>query len=129
MKHMSAGTGGSSSTRTHTHLNRTESYQPNNVGSTRYMIPYFPISIDIDAHNLDTVSNPSSSSHFMKDIPPNISQVRTWSTSKNSGHCLECHNGSHLENRDKAISSKLFRKSSDRKNMVRNLNSYDMTNI
>ena len=45
-------------------------------------------------------------------------------TSKKSGHCLECHNGSHSENRDKATSSKPFRKSS-RQNMVRNLNSYD----
>ena len=45
-------------------------------------------------------------------------------TSKKSGHCLECHNGSHSENRDKATSSKPFRKLS-RHNTVRNLNSYD----
>ena len=37
---------------------------------------------------------------------------------------MECHNGSHLENRDKPTSSKPFRKSS-RQNMVRNLNFYD----
>ena len=36
----------------------------------------------------------------------------------NSGHCLECHNGSHSENRDKPTSSKPFRKSS-RQTMVR----------
>ena len=51
-------------------------------------------------------------------------KTRTRRTSKNSGHCLECHNGSHSENRDKPTSSKPFRKSS-RQNMVRNLNSYD----
>jgi hypothetical protein len=52
-----------------------------------------------------------------------FTKTRTQLTSKNSGHCLECHNGSHSENRDKAASSKPFRKSS-RQNMVRNLNSY-----
>ena len=51
-------------------------------------------------------------------------KTRTLLTSKNSGHCLECHNRSHSENRDKATSSKPFRKSS-RQNMARNLHSYD----
>ena len=51
-------------------------------------------------------------------------KTRTRPTSKNSGHCLECHNGSHSENRDEATLSKPFRKSS-RQNMVRNLNFYD----
>jgi hypothetical protein len=50
--------------------------------------------------------------------------TRTRLTSKNSGHCLECHNVSHSENRDKATSSKPFGKSS-RQNMVRILNLYD----
>ena len=51
-------------------------------------------------------------------------KTRTRLTSNKSGHCLECHNGHHSENRDKATSSKPFRKLS-RHNTVRNLNSYD----
>jgi hypothetical protein len=51
-------------------------------------------------------------------------KTRTRLTSKNLGHCLEYHNGSHSENRDKATPSKPFRKSS-RQNMVRNLIFYD----
>ena len=72
----SASTAGSSSS----YSNRSESSQSNNVGKIFNMIPCFPISSDTDAHHLDTVSNPSSPSHFTKDIPFNISQVRTRST-------------------------------------------------
>ena len=51
-------------------------------------------------------------------------KTRTRLTSKNLGHCLECHNGSHSENRDIATPFKPIRKSS-RQNVERNLNSYD----
>ena len=47
--------------------------------------------------------------------------TRTRPTSKNSDDYLECHTGSHSENRDKATPPKLVRKSS-RQNMMRNLN-------
>ena len=40
---------------------------------------------------------------------------------KNSGHCLECHTGSHSENGDKATPSKRVRKS----NMLLNLNNFN----
>jgi hypothetical protein len=59
------------------------------------------------------------------NVDPSItSNTRTRSTSKNAGHCLECHNGSQSENRDKATSFKPIRKSS-RQNIVRNLNFYE----
>ena len=64
------------------HLNRTESSQSNNVGKTSNMIPCFPTNSDTDAYHSDTVSNRSSTSHLTKYIPSNISQVRTWSTTK-----------------------------------------------
>ena len=78
----SAGTGGSSST----HSNPTKSYQPNNVRTTRYMIPCSPTSSDTAAHNFDTVSNASSPSHFTKNISSNVSQVRIRSTTKKLRH-------------------------------------------
>ena len=53
--------------------------------------------------------------------PSTTSNTRTRPTSKNSDHYLECHTGSHSENRDKATPPKLVRKSS-RQNMMRNLN-------
>ena len=82
------------------HLNRNESSHSNNVGSASNMIPCFPISIDTDAHHCDTVSNRSSPSHLTKDIPSNISQVRTQSTTEKLRHCLENHKGCHLRNGD-----------------------------
>jgi hypothetical protein len=57
------------------------------------MISCSPTSSDTAAHNLDTASNPSSQSHFTKDIPSNVLQVRTRSTTKKSHHCQENHNG------------------------------------
>ena len=51
------------------------------------MISCSPTSSDTAAHNLDTASNPSSQSHFTKDIPSNVLQVRTRSTTKKSHHC------------------------------------------
>ena len=62
------------------HLNRTESSHSNSVGSASNMIPCFPASNGTDAHHCDTISNRSSPSHFTKDSPSNISQVRTRST-------------------------------------------------
>ena len=87
-----ASTAGSSSS----HLNRTESSQSNNVGTTSTMIPCFPTSSDTDAHHCDTVSDRSSPSHLTKDIPFNISQVRTRSTTTKLKHCLENHKGYKL---------------------------------
>ena len=50
---------------------------------------------DTDTHHLDTVSNLSSPSHLKKNIPSNISEVRTRSTTKKLRHCLENHKGYH----------------------------------
>ena len=47
------------------------------------MKPCFPISSDTDVHHCNTVCNRSSPSYLTKDIPSNISQVRTRSTQKN----------------------------------------------
>ena len=68
------------------HLNRTESSHSNNVGSASNMIPCFPASNGTDAHHCDTISNRSSPSHFTKDSPSNISQVRTRPTTNNLCH-------------------------------------------
>jgi len=54
-----------------------ERSQSNNVGTTRNMIPCFPNRSNTDAHYLDTVSHFSPTPHLTKDIPSNISQVRT----------------------------------------------------
>ena len=62
------------------------------------MKPCFPISSDTDVHHCDTVCNRSSPSYLTKDIPSNISQVRTRSTTKKIRHCLENHKGYHLRN-------------------------------
>ena len=77
-----------------------ESSHWNNVGSASNMIPCFPASNGTDAHHCDTISNRSSPSHFAKDSPSNISQVRTRSTTKKLRHCLENHKGYHLRNDD-----------------------------
>ena len=50
-------------------------FSPNNVGTTRSMIPCSPTSSDTAAHNLDTASNPSSSPQFTEDIPSTVLQV------------------------------------------------------
>jgi hypothetical protein len=60
------------------------------------MIPWFPNMKDTDTHHLDTVSNLSSPSHLKKNIPSNISEVRTRSTTKKLRHCLENHKGYSL---------------------------------
>ena len=54
------------------HLNRTESFHPNNVGSASNMIPCFPASNGTDAHRCDTISNRSSPSHFTKASPSKL---------------------------------------------------------
>ena len=64
------------------------------------MKPCFPISSDTDVHHCDTVCNRSSPSYLTKDIPFNISQVRTRSTTKKLRQCLEKHKGCHLRNGD-----------------------------
>ena len=46
------------------------------------MIPCFPANNSTDVHHCDIVSSRSSPSHFTKDTPLNISQVRTRSTTK-----------------------------------------------
>ena len=57
----------------------------------------FPTSSGTD--HCDTVSKHSLPSHFTKDIPSNISQVRTRSTKlQNLHHCLENREGYHLRN-------------------------------
>jgi hypothetical protein len=73
----------------------------NNVGSASNMIPCFPASNGTDARHCDTISNRSSPSHFTKDSPSNISQVRTRSTTKNLCHCLENQKEYYLRNSDK----------------------------
>ena len=63
------------------YLNHTESSQSNKVGTTASMIPCFPASNGTGVHHCDTISNHRSSSYNLtKDIPSNISQVRTRST-------------------------------------------------
>jgi hypothetical protein len=44
------------------------------------MIPCSSISNNTAAYYVDTASNPSSPSHFTKDIPSNVSQVGSQST-------------------------------------------------
>ena len=83
------------------HLNRTESFQSNNVGSASNMIPCCPASTGTNAHHCDTISNRSSLSHFTKDSPSNISQVRTRPTTKKLCHCLENQWGYYLRNSDR----------------------------
>ena len=82
------------------HLNRTESSHSNNVRSASNMIPCFPANSSTDAHHCDIISNRSSPSHFTKDSPSNISQVRTRSTTKKLNHCLENQKGYYLRNRN-----------------------------
>ena len=90
----SASTAGSSSS----HLNHTESSQSNKAGTTSNMIPCFPASNDTGVHHCDTVPNRSSPSHFTKNSPSTISQVRTRPTTNNLCHCLENHKGYYLRN-------------------------------
>ena len=52
------------------------------------MKPHYLTSHDT-VSNLDTAFNPSSPPHCTKDIPSNVSQVRTRSTTKKLRHCLE----------------------------------------
>ena len=74
----------------------------NNVWSASNMIPCFPASNGTDAHHCDTISKRSSPSHFTKDRPSNISQVRTRSTTTYLCHCLENQKGYYyLRNSDK----------------------------
>ena len=75
------------------HLNRTESSRSNKVGLTPHMIPCFPANNSTDAHHCDIISNRSSPSHFTKDSPFNISQVRTRPTTNNLCHCLKNQKG------------------------------------
>jgi hypothetical protein len=58
-------------------LNRTKSSQSYKVGLTPYTIPCFPAHNGSGAYYCDTISNRSLPSHFTKDSPSNISQVRT----------------------------------------------------
>ena len=78
------------------HLNRTKSSRSNKVGLMPNMIPCFPASNGTDAHHCDTISNRSSPSHFTKDSPSNISQVRARPTTNNLCHCLENQKGYYL---------------------------------
>ena len=64
------------------HVNRTDSAHSNNARSASNMIPCFPANNSTDVHHCDIVSSRSSPSHFTKDAPLNISQVRTRSTTK-----------------------------------------------
>ena len=83
------------------HVNGTDSAHSNNAKSASNMIPCFPANDSTDMHHCDIVSSRSSPSHFTKDTPLNISQVRTRSTTKSLCHCLENQKGYYLRNRDK----------------------------
>ena len=82
------------------HLNPTESSHSNNVRSASNMIPCFPANNSTDVHHCDIVSSRSSPSHFTKDTPLNISQVRTRSTTKKLNRCLKSQKGYYLRNRN-----------------------------
>ena len=63
------------------------------------MISCFSDSDDTDVCHCCMISNRSSPSHFTKDSPSNIFQVRTRPTTNNLCHCLENHKGYYLRNR------------------------------
>jgi hypothetical protein len=81
------------------HVNRTDSAHSINARSASNMIPCFPATNSTDVHHCDIVSSRSSPSHFTKNTPLNISQVRTRSTTKKLNHCLENQKGYYLRNR------------------------------
>ena len=54
--------------------------------------PCYPTSSDT-AYNIDSASNSSLPSHFTKDIPSSILQLRPRPTSEILSHCLENHKG------------------------------------
>lgn len=74
---------------------------------------------DLSNHIMDETISPSSNVDMST-----TSNTRNRPTSRNSGHCLECHTGSHSENREKATPSKPLGKSS-RQNMLRNVNHFN----
>ena len=86
------------------YLNRTESSHSSNSKRAPNMIPYFPANIVTDSsqedytdeHPCGIVSNRSSTLHITEDSPPNTSQVRTRSTTKQLNHCLENQKGRYL---------------------------------
>ena len=59
------------------HVNRTDSAHSINARLASNMIPCFSANNSTDVHHCDIVSSRSSPSHFTKDTPLNISQVRT----------------------------------------------------
>ena len=71
------------------YLNRTESFHSSNSRRVPNMIPCFPANNNTDAHPSDIVSNCSSTLHITENSLPNISQIRTRSTTKQLNHCLE----------------------------------------
>ena len=62
------------------YLNRTESSHSSNSKRAPNMIPCFPA---------------NSNTHITEDSLPNISQIRTRSTTKQSNHCLENQKGGY----------------------------------
>ena len=85
------------------YLNRTESSHSSNSKRAPNMIPCFPANIVTDSsqevytdeHPCGTASNRSSILHITEDSPPNTSQVRTRSTTKQLNHCLENQKGGY----------------------------------
>ena len=51
-----------------------------------------------DEHPCGIASNHSSTLHITEDSPPNTSQIRTRSTTKQLNHCLENQKGYYLRN-------------------------------
>ena len=77
------------------YLNSTESSHSSNIRMAPNMIPCFPANNNTDAHSCDIVSNRSSTLHITEDSPPNTSQIRTRSTTKQLNHCLENQKGGY----------------------------------
>ena len=85
------------------YLNRTESSHSSNSKRAPNMIPCFPANIVTDSsqevytdeHPCGTASNRSSTLHITEDSPPNTSQIRTRSTTKQLNHCLENQKGGY----------------------------------
>ena len=85
------------------YLNRTESSHSSNSKRAPNMIPCFPANIVTDSsqedytdeHPCGIASNRSSTLHITEDSPPNTSQIRTRSTTKQLNHCLENQKGGY----------------------------------
>ena len=80
------------------YLNRTESPHSSNSKRAPNMIPCFPpnmIEDYTDEHPCGIALNHSSTLHITDDSPPNTSQIRTRSTTKQLNHCLENRKGGY----------------------------------